>query len=275
MKKRPGFKAIVYFLSISFLLMMSGFPGAVAEAKERDLPIGEMVFNGVAKFEARGNVWKGIETSHFPIFRGTKLKVEKGIAFITLSDKSQFEVNSGSLFSFDQEGRLILSQGSIKFRVPADLGVNFKAGSLSIQKSRTLQAARGSSIPSPRNEEALGSISIHSNGSVTVQSIQGSFSILNQDHALLAGLASKETITIPSPTVKGTPKVMIAQAGEGGTGGAGTAGNPSGDGEFLGISNSTWTWVGIGVGVAGAVGGGIAIYSNNKDDDHDRIPLCP
>jgi hypothetical protein len=268
MKKRFGFKAVVYFLSISFLLMMSGFPGVIAEAKEKDLPIGEMVSNGVVKFEARENVWRGMESSHFPIFRGTRVKVEKGIAYITLSDKSQFEVNSGSLFSFDQEGRLILSQGSIKFRVPADLEVNFKAGVLSIHKSRTLQAARGSSISSPRNEEALGSISIHSNGSVTVQSIQGNFSILSQERALLAGLASKETITIPSTTVKGTPRVMVAQAGETGT----AAGNPSG--EFLALSDSTWLWVGVGVGAAAAVGGGIAIYSHNKGGDHDFFPLC-
>jgi len=149
----------------------------------------------------------------------------------------------------------------------------FQGGSLSIHKSRTLQAARGSSISSPKSEEALGSVSIHSNGSVTVQSIQGSFSVLNQDRAVLAALASKEGITIPSTAAKGaTSKVMVAQAGEAGAGAAGGGGESGG---FLGLS--TWAWVGIGVVTAGAVAGGIAIYSHNKDDDddHDQVPGCP
>lgn len=75
----------------------------------------------------------------------------------------------------------------------------------------------------------MGSISIHSNGSVTVKSIQGKLSILNQDRVILAALSSKESLTIPNTTVKGPSRVMVAQAGPPGGGG--------GAGGFLGLSS--------------------------------------
>ena len=58
----------------------------------------------------------------------------------------------------------------------------------------------------------MGSISIHSNGSVTVKSVQGDLSVLNEDRVVLAGLSSKDSITIPSTTVAGPSRVMVAQA---------------------------------------------------------------
>jgi hypothetical protein len=228
MKKRFGLKAFIYFLCVSFLLMMNGFPVIGAEAKEKGIPIGEMVSKGEVKFEARENVWKEVESSHFPIFQGTRIKTEKGVAIITLSNNSQIEVGPNSLFYFDQNDRFILSQGNIEFRMPPSSEINFKAGDLSILKYRALQATKNPSVSSPKDEETMGSISIHSNGSVTVKSIQGKLSILNQDRVILAALSSKESLTIPNTTVKGPSRVMVAQHFP-------TTGGGGGAGGFLGL----------------------------------------
>lgn len=227
MKKGFGIKKMfIYFLCISFLLMMNGFPIIEVNAKPNMIPIGEMVSRGEVKFEARQNVWKEVESSYFPIFQGTKIKTEKGVAIITLSSNSQIEVGSNSLFSFDQNDQFILYQGSIDFRIPYASEINFKAGNLSIIKSRVLEATKGPSIITQKTQETIGSILIHSNGSVTVKSVQGNLSILNQDHVVLAALTSKDSVTIPSITVGGPSKVMVAQAppGVGGSGGAGAGG---------------------------------------------------
>ncbi len=273
MRKGLAFKAFIYVLCGSFLIMMNGFPKMAAEAKEKDLPVGVMDSKGVVKFEARDKVWKEVEPSHFPIFRDTKVKVEKGTAFVTLCNKTRIGVSANSLFSFDHADRFVLSQGSIAFRIPAELELNFKAGNLSIQKSKTLQAAAGSPVPSKKDEAAIGSISIHSNGSVSIRSIQGKLSILNQDRVLLAALSSKEEVTIPSTGLKSAPKAMVAQVGEAKGGDPSNPGDPSE--EFLGLSTRTWAWIGAGAGIAAATGAGVGIYENNKgDDDHDFIPLC-
>jgi len=213
MKKGMVFKAFVYFLSISFLLLTNGFPRIAAEAAERGFPIGEMVSKGEVNFEARENVWKKVELSH-PVFQGVKIKTEKGVAGIALGNNSQIEVGQGSLFSFDQNDRLHLRQGGINFRIPPDAELNFKIGNLLVTKSRSLQASKGPIVASPKNEETIGSLSIHSNGSATVKSIQGQFIILDQDRVVLASLSSQESVTIPSKIVKGAPKTMVAQAGD-------------------------------------------------------------
>jgi len=225
MKKRLVGKGFIYFLFISFLLMMNGFPMG-AEAKEKVIPIGEMVSKGDVKFEARENVWKEVESSYFPIFQGSRIKTENGVGIIALSNNSQIEVSPNSLFSFDPNDQFVLSQGNIEFRIPPSSEINFRVGNLSILKSRTLQATKNPSVSSPKDEGTMGSISIHSNGSVTIKSIQGRISILNQDHVVLAALTSKDSVTIPSITVGGPPsKVMVAQApGPGGLGGAGVGG---------------------------------------------------
>ncbi|MEW6376859.1 MAG: hypothetical protein AB1502_13840, partial [Thermodesulfobacteriota bacterium] len=100
-------------------------------------------------------------------------------------------------------------------------------------------------------------------GSVTVKSVQGSLSILDQDRAVLAALSSKESVTIPSITAKRSPKVMVAQAGETGTG--------NDREEFLGLS--PWTWAGIGLATVAV--GVVVLLAVSKDEDHDRIPICP
>lgn len=213
MKKGMFFKTFVYFLSISFLLLMNGFPRIAAEAKERGIPIGEMVSKGEVSFEARENVWKKVEPSHFPIFQGVKIKTEKGLASIALGNNSHIEVGQNSFFSFDQIDRLQLCQGGINFRISPDAELNFKIGNLLVTKSRSLQASKGPIVASPKSEEVIGSIFIHSNGAATVKSTRGQFVILNQDRAVLASLSSPDSVTIPSTTVKTTPKTMVAQAG--------------------------------------------------------------
>ncbi len=69
------------------------------------------------------------------------------------------------------------------------------------------------SIPA-KNEEMIGTLSLHANGSLTVKSVQGELSILDQDHIVLASLPSRETITIPSAVVSGKQRVMVAQVGD-------------------------------------------------------------
>jgi hypothetical protein len=256
MKKRLAGRAFIYFLCVSFLLMMNGFPIG-AEAKEKGIPIGEMVAKGEVKYEARENAWKEVESFHFPIFEGTKFKTEKGAAIITLSNNSQVEVGQSSLFSFDQNDRFILSKGNIEFRIPPSSEINFKAGNLSIMKSRALQAAKNPSVSPTKDEDTMGSISVHSNGSVTVKNIQGRLSILNQDRVVLAALSSKDSITIPSITTVAPSKVMVAQP-------APPVSDPprteNSEG-FLGLS--TGAWAGIGVGFFGTFGGATALSATS------------
>jgi hypothetical protein len=260
MKKGIALKASIYFLCVSFLLMMNGFPGSLAEAKEKVLPIGEMVSKGEVRFEARQNVWKGVESSHFPIFQGTKIKTEKGIAFITLSNNSQIEVSPHSLFSIDQNDQFVLSQGSIEFRIPSTSEINFKVGNLFILKSRTLQATKDPSAAHPSDEETIGSISIHANGPVTVKSIKGKLTIMNQDRVVLAALSSNDSVTIPSTTVGGKPPVMVAQVGE-------TAA-AAGAGTIFGASVTTVIAV---VAGAAAIGGIVWAVSETTKTE----PVCP
>ena len=263
MKKGIALKAFIYLLCVSFLVMMNGFPRTVAEAKEKSIPIGEMVSKGEVRFEARQNVWKGVESSHFPIFQGTKIKTEKGIAFITLSNNSQIEVSPHSLFSIDQNDQFVLSQGSIEFRIPSTSEINFKVGNLFILKSRTLQATKDPSAAHPSDEETIGSISIHANGSVTVKSIKGKLTIMNQDRVVLAALSSNDSVTIPSTTVGGKPPVMVAQVGE--------ASAAAGAGTFLGVSTVGWVVI---IAGAAALGGMVAAAASGGGGVTEE-PVCP
>jgi hypothetical protein len=265
MEKRLSYKVFVYFLSISFFFLMSGFNSLMVEAKEVRFPIGEMVSKGTVKFEARENVWKDVEPSNFPIFQGTKIKTEKGMAVMILRNNSQIEVSPDSLFFFDQDSRLILSQGSIEFRIPYTSEISFRVGNISISKSRILEAAKTPSVVSLKNEETMGSISIHSNGSVTVKSVQGNLSMVNQDRVVLAGLSSKDSVTIPSVTVGKAPRVMVAQAG--------LTGITSEESEgFLGIP--TWGWIGIFIGSA-VIAGVVIAVANKGGGGGDHVPICP
>lgn len=267
MKKGIVFRTFLYFLSISFLLLTNGFPSIAAEAKERGIPIGEMISKGEVNFEARENVWKKVQSSHFPVFEGVKIKTEKGVAAIALGNNSHVEVGQNSLLSFDQNERLHLFQGQIDFRISSRADLNFKIGKLTVTKSHSLQASKGPGMASPRNEETIGSISIHSNGSVTIKSIQGQLFILDQERTVLATIPSQDSLTIPSTVVKGQSKTMIAQAGETGKGSSGKEEKERGF-VLWGIDGTTWGYIAGGtLGLAGSATLVTVIISSEKDPD--------
>jgi hypothetical protein len=266
MKERFVGKVFIYFLCISFLLLTNGFHTMVAKAKEINRPIGEMISRGDVKFESRENVWKNVESSHFPIFEGAKIKIKKGASIITLENNGQVEVGQNSLLSFDRNDQMRLIEGTVDFRFPPTAELNLKVEDLTVTKYNSLQASKNPALVSPNSEDTIGSISVHPNGSITVRSIRGSLSIVNQEHVVLAALSSKDTVTIPSVAAKSPSKVMVARAG-------GIESDSSSE-EFLGLSKGEWFWVAVLFAFdAVAIGVGIAIYENNKDDHHR--PACP
>jgi len=211
--KNTAKKIFVCFLCFSFFLVTSGTSRVAAQSRERNIPIGEMISKGEVLFEARANAWKGVESSHFPVFRGVKIKTDNGVSAIALENKSQIDLKQQSMLAFTQDDQLALFQGGIDFRVPPTAQMSFKVGSLFVIKSHVLQAARNSSVAAPKSEEMIGMLSLHANGALTVKSVQGELSVLDQDHILLASLPPNQAITIPSAVVSGKQRVMVAQVG--------------------------------------------------------------
>ena len=70
-------------------------------------------------------------------------------------------------------------------------------GDLTVIKSKSLQASKNPSAVSPDSEATIGSISVHSNGAVTVKSLRGFLSVLNQERVVLAALSSEDTVPNP------------------------------------------------------------------------------
>ena len=265
MKKSILSKFFIYLLCFSFLLLTSGFPRRAAEATESGLPIGEMISSGEVKFEARENVWKKVEPLHFPVFQGVKIKTEKGLALIVLSNGSQIEAGQNSLFSFQHDDQFHLLKGDVSFRIPSGAEMSFRVANLSIGKFFPMQATK-SPLVSPKSEVTVGSIALHPNGAVTVKSIRGPVSIQNQDRVVLAALSPKESVTIPFVTTSGEQRQMVAQVGEYPTGEALTE-------EFLGLSNMTWLIIGLAAVAAAGLGVTLAV---SDDDDHDYlVPTSP
>jgi len=265
MKKGFIFKMFVYFLSVSFLLLMNEFPRMMAEANQNN-PVGQMVSRGGVKFEVKENSWEKVETP-FPIFEGMRIRTEKGEAVLALAEKTRIEIGSDSLFYFDQRDQFNLLQGKINFRIQPDVQLRFKVGSLWINKSYPLQSAKGPSVALTKDKEFAGSILMHSKASVTVKSVQGSISVTNDDGALLASLSTGESITLPSVVASPKSPTMMANANPEGTEGAL---------EEEALLSKWETWVGI-VAAAAVIGVtvGLVIWAANRDDDdHDR-PVCP
>jgi hypothetical protein len=262
------------FISLSFFLSTIGFQGTTVHSREVGFPIGEMVSKGSVRFEAKEKVWKDIEPLRFPIFRKGKIKTEKGTGIITLINNCQIEMGQNSMISFDETDRLRLSQGRIYFRIPSRTDVTFKVGNLTVGKSKVLEAVKGSSIAAPKNGETIGSISLHSNGSVTVRSLKGSLSILNQDQIVLGALSSRESITIPSVMSTGTSKIRVAQAGEIKESKKESSIADTQEWEYLGLNAVEW----IAVGYAAAIVGGL-IYAFWPEPDRvrriEQVPVCP
>ena len=100
---------------------------------------------------------------------------------------------------------------------------------------------------------------------MTVKSLKGKLTVVNQDRVVLAAVSPKDSVTIPSITVGGKPPVRVAQVGETAVGAE--------TGTFIGMSGGTLLWV-----AAGIVGLGAAIWAVAEitdDDDHDEEPVCP
>lgn len=259
---RKGFihKTFVHFLGISLFLLTSGFHQWVAEAKETDLFIGGMVSKGEVKFEERENSWQNVEPSYFPILKGTRIQTEKGFALIALTNKTRIEIDQNSLLSFGESDRLSLTKGHINFWIPSTVDIDLEAGNLSVTPSRAHHATKGMTPVRSQAGGTIGSIFIHANGQVTVKSIQGTLTILNQDHQVLAALSSKDSITIPSIH---SDTIKVAQADDEVT--------PE-KAEKKGLG--TWTWVAIGAGVVAAVVGIAVGVGGGGGGDHEA-PVCP
>ncbi len=254
MKRQIAGKAFICFLSISFLLLTGAPPKVTAET---NLPIGEIVSKGEVMYENAHHAWKRVENAHFPFFRGAKIKTSTGVATIALTNGSTIEASSHSLLSFDQEDQLNLLKGQIRFRVPATAQTSFRIGNLSIMKSPRLHAGINLATPA-KNEDVIGAISIHPDGSLTISSSQGPLFVLKDDHTVLSTVSPKQSVTIPT---------MVAQVGDPAPSGAEPT---AGSGKFLGLS--TWAWAGVGLAAAGGgAAAGVAI-ANNNDDDHSSCP---
>ncbi len=265
MKKGFLFRAFVYFLSVSFLLLMNEFPRMIAEANQKAIPVAQMISHGGVKFEVSENSWENVETP-FPVFEGMKIRTEKGEAVLALAEKTRIEIGSDSLFYFDQRDQFNLLEGRISFRIQPDVPLRFKVGNLWISKSYPLQTAKGSSVALTKDKEFAGSILMHTKGSVTVKSIQGPLHVTSQDGKVLASLSTGESITLPSVVVSPKSSTMMANAEPKSTE------EPAEERGFLGLS--TWTWVGIAAAVV-VVGVVVGVAVSGGGGDHEEAPTCP
>jgi len=233
-----------------------------------------MISAGDVKFEARQNVWKGVEKGHFPIFPDIRIKTESGGTMIALSNHTRLEVDQKSVFSIDQKYQVNLYQGNIVFRIPASGETAIKIGKLVVTRAQVRQAYKGGSVLAPKNEESIGSVALLANGAVTVKSMQGQFAILTEDRALVTDVQSPQSVTIPSVTAQGNKPFVVAQAPgevtetaaiEAGTATAGTAAGgaaAAGSGTFLGLSQSSWLWASL--ATVAAAGAGVGGYQASR-----------
>jgi hypothetical protein len=261
-------------LCFTFFLTVSGFPGVATQAKDAKFPIGEMISKGGVRFEAREKVWKDIDSSHFPVFEKGKIKTEQGTGMITLGNHCHLEIAQNSVISFEQVDRVHLTQGRVNFRIPSGKEMTIKVGSLAVTKPRVQQASKGTAIIPARNEDTVGSITLHSNGSVTIKDLQGSLSILDKDRVVVAALSSKESITIPAIMASGKSNTMVAQAGEVRERKRETQNVIDEEWRYLGLNTIEW----IAVGYAAALVGGLIYAYWPEGDKHrtvEQVPLCP
>jgi hypothetical protein len=264
MKKGLIFKMFVYFLSVSFLLLINEFPKMIAEANQ-NIPVGQMVSRGGVTFEVSKNSWEKVESS-FPVFEGMKIRTEKGEAALALAEKTRIEIGSDSLFCFDQRDQFNLLQGKINFRIEPDVQLRFKVGSLWISKSYPLQSAKDPSVALTKDKEFSGSILKHSEGSVTVKSVQGSLNVTNQDGTVLASLSTGESITLPSVIAIATSKPTIMAA---------SSEPKSTQDPFEEDLLSKWeTWVGIVAAIAFVGVTTVAVVAASGHGK-EEIHLCP
>ena len=265
-------------LCFTFFLTISGFREAVTQAKDAKFPIGEMISKGGARFEAKENVWKSIDSSHFPIFEKGKIKTEQGTGRVTLVNSCHLEIAQNSALSFEQVDRVHLTKGRVNFRIPSGKEMTIKVGSLAVTKPRVQQASKGTAIIPARNIDTVGSIILHSNGSVTIRNLQGSLSIVDQNLVVVAALSSKESITIPATMASGKSYKMMAQAGEIRESQRVTQNVIDQEWTYLGLNSVEWIAVGYAAVLAGVLT--YAYWPESDDDDTvavepEQIPICP
>jgi hypothetical protein len=240
-------------------------------AQANEISTGQMFSNGEVKVEMKENFWKKVDAP-LPIFQGMKIKTEKGSAAIALSEGTQIEIGQNSLFFFAGKDRLDLIQGHIRFRIEPNTPLRFKVGKLWVVRSHPLQRARDTSVISTKDEGAMGSITVHAKGAVTVNSIQGPLYVINEDRTILSALSTKESVTFPSTAARSQSNIRVASKGtteeltE-----KSEEGPPEEPKELLG--RDAWKWVGKGpwggVAAAVAIGGG-----EEDDDDRDVVFIC-
>ncbi len=160
------------------------------------------------------------------------------------------------MFSLQHNDEFHLFGGHISFRIPTDAELIVKVGDLSVGKPQLIHASKSAIPLSSASEETVGSVILHSNGSVTVRGIRGSLSVEGKDRAVLAAIDSGESVTIPSSESSGTRGTIVAQAGE-------LPPEEPGEGALYGLS--TEAWIGIGLGGAAVIAGGIAIAGGDGD----------
>jgi hypothetical protein len=173
------------------------------------------------------------------------MKTVESPSLVTLQGNRQIDVGENSLFSFDRNDQMELTKGSIEFRLPLTTELSFKVGELT--------------VTSKPPEVTIGSISVHSNGAVTIKCYEGSLSVLNQERVVLAALSPGDKVTLPSGTV------MVAQGDEK------TSDSDDEGRRFLGIP--WWIWAAGGVVIAAAIITIAATSGGGHGGSHG--PVCP
>jgi hypothetical protein len=206
-------KVFLCFLCTVFFLTASGVPGLGAATKEKNLPIGEMLWRGDVTIEVRENRWIRVEGMPFPVFKGLKIKTGNGTAAISLSNRCQIELGPNSLISFSGLDQVALAKGEINFRIPTTGRMQLSVGALAVMRSPSLQASRSSAPVHQKMEESVGTAMLSPGGSLTVKTERGKLFVLDQDRNVVASISSRESVRIPPAQVLGKERVMLAQAG--------------------------------------------------------------
>jgi hypothetical protein len=271
MGHRFGFKVFSYFLCVSFLLQVGGVSSILAEEKGKNFPIGEMISRGEVKFEAREKTWQKVEPSYFPIFQGSKIKTENGSAIISLKSDIQIEMGANTILFFDRRDQIQLLQGHLNFRINSPEEISIRVGKITVANSPS-RAASTSMVVSKKDTADIGTVRVHSNDSITIQSTQGQFRVLNPQGVTLATLSPKESLSLPPSILENSPnektqKMMFAQVGEITT-------PPPEDDTYLGLSKLTWGAIGLGVVGLAVIGFAAGGGGGGGDGSSSPPPVC-
>jgi hypothetical protein len=179
--------------------------------KDMDFPVGAVISQGNVKMEIKDKVWRKVESPYAPILKGKKIRIQKGMARISLSNNSLIEVSQNGLLSFDHEDQLNLLEGGIHFRIPSPAQMNFRIGALSVTKPYPLSTQKDLTTALIREEETRGSLFFLPEGSLRVRAVQGSLSILDHENRVLTTTSSNEPITIPPKILSGKEPWRVEQ----------------------------------------------------------------